>query len=68
MRFIDYKKATYKDGDSYIKPEVMIVNGDVLCIVCKQPTHFLNVFEDVHLCSDECEHKWYFKKYSMARR
>lgn len=54
MKFSQYNLTTDQYGYEFAKNNVMKTSKECGCMMCGQPTHFIEVLSESYLCSDEC--------------
>ena len=45
------------EGNKFARPDIMLTNKAEKCIVCEVPTRFVDICNEIHICSDECRNK-----------
>ena len=58
MKFEEYELKEDKFGFKFAKPSIML-GDDGYCMMCCNPTKFVEVFTEQHMCSDECVEHFY---------
>lgn len=60
MKFRDHKQTPDKQGDMRVRDgQVLVCEQTRPCIMCGEPTEFVEICSEGHFCSDECMDEFY---------
>lgn len=59
MKFKDFSRVKDSLGFEYVKNSIMVGKNLKPCIYCGEPTEYIDVYSEGHVCSEECVDEWY---------
>lgn len=59
MKFYNYDIKTDRYGIEFAKDGVMRGKDYVECVMCHEPTRFVEIYSEGRFCSDECMDAFY---------
>lgn len=61
MKYKDMKdKITFcQYGYKYIGDDIMVGDNKVGCLICGEPSEYIDIYSEAHFCSEECKDEFY---------
>lgn len=59
MKFEEYNVKTNESGHAYVKNNVIVSKEKKTCLICGNPTRFIETLSESYFCSDECVNAFY---------
>lgn len=64
MKFSEHVPVKDSQGDMRVcDGQVLVGTVDAPCLVCGEPTRFVDISSEARFCSDECMNKFYERLY-----